>query len=376
MCRGICVLGFLPVVAGLGASAAAASPAAGPSPAAAASPATAATGLRAFVLAGAPDSFADLQTHGSSIAVAYPTYFHCAGSGSQVLGHDEPVLSEYVAAQGIVLMPRYTCQDGAQVHRLLHDRSLRAHLLSQLLALAREPPYRGLSLDLENDGAGDRGALTSFVAVLARALHASGRRLSVVVDGVTHEDPRRSTYFYDERRLSALADEVFVMAWGVHWEGSGPGPLAPIGWVRQVARFAASLPYARRFVLGAPMYGLDWPANEVGAGGLAGSGGGLAGSGGANARARGGGGRKYRGGKAYQYAGLAALAGSAHAAPRRDNSSGEMTFAYVREGVRHVVWYLDARAVAARLRIGLRAGFATGVWRLGSEDQSLWSSLP
>jgi spore germination protein YaaH len=360
MCRGICVLGLVSLVASPAAAAVAPSAAAGPSAAGAPS-VTATPRLRAFVLAGAPDSFADLEKHVSSIGVAYPTYFECSGHGSQVLGHNEPATSEYIAAHGVVLMPRYTCQNGAQVHRLLYDSSLRLHLLRQLLALGEQPLYRGICLDLENDGAPDRGALTSFVAELARGLHAHGKRLSVTVDGVTREDPRRSTYFYDERRLSALADEVFVMAWGVHWQGSGPGPLAPIGWVRQVARFTASLPHPLRFVLGVPMYGLDWSTAGAGAG----------------VRGRtGGGAGRFRHGTAYQYASVTALAASLGARPRRDTGSGELTFNYVSGGVRHIVWYLDATAIAARLRLGLEAGLAAGVWRLGSEDQSLWSSLP
>ncbi len=312
-------------------------------------------GLRAFVLAGAPDSLADLQTHATAIGVAYPTYYECSTSGSRVLGRDEAATSEWIAAHGIGLMPRYTCQRGAQVHRLLYDRSLRVKLLSQLVAIVREHPlYRGLSLDLENDGAGDRSLLTLFVAQLAALLHAHGWRLSVVVDGVTREDMRLSTGFYDERALGALADEVFVMAWGAHWEGSGPGPIAPLPWVRRVARFTASLPRARRFVLGVPMYGLDWGAPEVK--GVVGS--------------------AFAVGTPYQYATVTALADEVGARPRRDPRSGEMTFSYRRAGVVHQVWYLDAAAVAACLRTGLAAGLQIGVWRLGGEDQSLWSELP
>lgn len=300
-------------------------------------------GLRAFLLASAPDSFADLQGHSSQIGVVYPTYYECSAHGSQVLGADQPTVDAYAGAHGIVALPRYTCQDGAQVHRLLYDRSLRAKLLRQLIALGGQPAADGLCLDLENDGAADRPLLDSFVAALARALHARGRRLAVVVDGVTREEPRRSTYFYDERALGGLADEVFAMAWGVHWEGSGPGPIAPLGWVRRVARFLASLPHARRFVLGVPMYGLDWA--PVG------------------------------GGHPYQYASLLALAARAGASPRRDAKSGEMTFGYRQAGATHRVWYLDARAVLARLRAGVAAGLQVGVWRLGSEDQALWSAL-
>ncbi|HEX3692118.1 MAG TPA: glycosyl hydrolase family 18 protein [Solirubrobacteraceae bacterium] len=312
-------------------------------------------GLRAFVLASSPDSFADLQAHAGSIGVAYPTYFECSGEGSQVLGQDDPRLSEWIAAHGAALMPRYTCQEGLQVHRLLFDRSLRPHLLRQLVAIVQQHPlYSGLSLDLENDGAEDRALLTSFVAELAARLHALGRRLSVVVDGVTHEDARLSTAFYDERALGTLADEVFVMAWGVHWEGSAPGPIAPLGWVRQVARFVASLPHARRYVLGVPMYGLDWRVASPGPGGV----------------------RALGRAVAAQYAGVAALLARIGVHPHRDRRSGEMTVAYRRGGVLHRVWYLDARAIVARLRAGLNTGLHVGVWRLGSEDQALWSELP
>ncbi len=304
-------------------------------------------GLRAFVLAGAPDSFADLQAHVAQVSVAYPTYFQCASTGSRVLGHDEADLDEYAVAHGVTVMPRYTCQNGAQVHRLLYDRSLRAHLLAQLLAIGRRSPYNGLCLDLENDGAADRALLSTFVAALAHGLHALGKRLTVVVDGVTRENPLASTGFYDDSEIAALADEVFVLAWGVHWEHSAPGPIAPLPWVREVAAHLDSLPHARRFVLGVPMYGLDWA--------------GVDGVGGATP---------------YQYSGIERLTESVGVTPARDTAADEMTFTYTRAGVPHRVFYLDAPAIAARLRVGIAAGLQVGVWRLGSEDQSLWPSLP
>ena len=322
-------------------------------------------GVRAFVLAGAPDSFADLQVHVASISVAYPTYFQCASSGSRVMSSEEADLNEYAAAHGVALMPRYTCQAGAQVHRLLADRSLRAHLLSQLLALGARTPYRGLCLDLENDLAADRTPMSTFVAALARGLHALGKRLTVVVDGVTHESPLASTGFYDDAEIAALADEVFVLAWGVHWEHSAPGPIAPLPWVREVAAYLRSLPHAHRFVLGVPMYGLDWVDPN---GPSEGDGGSVAG--GAGAVADGG------AASAYQYSNVVRLAETVGATPTRDVAADEMTFAYTRAGARHTVFYLDASAVAARLRAGLDAGLNVGVWRLGSEDQSLWASLP
>jgi spore germination protein YaaH len=303
--------------------------------------------LEAFLLAGAPDSLVDLQAHVGAIGVVYPTYFECDSPGGNVLGAPDPEVDAYAQTHRIVLMPRFTCQEGAVVHRILTSPSLRARVLAQLLALASSPSDAGLDLDLENDGARDRAALSSFVARLASRLHAEHRLLAVDVVGVRSESiPRPAAGLYDDRALSASADTVFVMAWGVHWAGSAPGPIAPLAFVRGVARHVASLPHARRFVLGVPMYGLDWP---------------LAGT-------------RPRRATALQYAGVTALAQSSGATPARDPSSGEMTFSYTLAGVPHRVWYMDARAILERIHIARRYGLAAGVWRLGEEDQALWSS--
>lgn len=311
----------------------------------AASPISSAPPLQAFVLAGAPDSFADLQAHVGQIGVVYPTYFDCSVPAGDVLGAGEPALDAYAAAHGLAELPRFTCQDGATVHRILTDPTLRARVLARLTELAGAPGYAGLNLDLENDGARDRGALSAFVLALARRLHAERRRLAVDVVGVEREDPRRATYLYDDPAIAAAADTVFVIAWGIHWERSAPGPLAPLAYVRAVARRLARLPHAPRFVLGVPMYGLDWPR---------------------------------RGGPtqpalALQYAGVLALARAVRGVPVRDPASGEMTFAYTRAGVPHRVWYLDARAVAQRVALARRYGLRAGLWRLGEEDQAVWS---
>ncbi len=301
--------------------------------------------LQAFVLTSSPDSFADLRAHVGAVGVIYPTYFHCAVPSGLVQGTPDPEVDAYAGAHGLVELPRFSCQDGATVHRILTEPRVRARTLARLVALAAGAAYEGLNLDLENDGARDRGALSSFVAALAVRLHAERRKLSVDVDGVLREDPRRATYLYDDRALAAVADTVFVMAWGVHWEGSAPGPLAPLSFVRDVARRLVSLPHAHRFVLGVPMYGLDWPVR----------------------------GASPRRATALQYVGVTALAQAVGATPARDSASGEMTFSYTLAGVPHRVWYMDARAIRDRIRIARRYGLAAGVWRLGEEDQALWS---
>jgi spore germination protein YaaH len=333
------------------------------------------TPLQAFLLTSSPDSFTDLQAHVGAIGVVYPTYFECS-PGGEAVGAADGAVDAYAAAHRLVEMPRFSCQNGQLVHRILTRPALRARVLARLVELASDPSYAGLNLDLENDGAGDRGALSAFAAALAASLHAEGRKLAVDVVGITREAvPRPATGFYDYRALSAVADMVFVMAWGAHWEGSGPGPIAPLSFVRGVARYVAALPHARRFVLGVPMYGLDWALSGEGGGSRGGRGGG-AGGGGEGGRGGGGGaggGAAPVRATALQYASALALAQSAGVAPVRDPASGELTFTYVRGGVSHRVWYMDASAILARVALARRYGLAAGVWRLGEEDQSLWS---
>jgi spore germination protein len=313
---------------------------------AAAGAASASKRLQAFLLTSAPDSLSDLEAHAGSVGVIYPTWFDCRIPGGRISGRPSSLIASYASTHHIALMPRFNCQDGATVHRILTDPNLRAATLTRLAAIGSATLVRGVCLDLENDGAEDREALSSFVSALAGRLHARHRRLTVVVDGVEHEDARISTGFYDDRALSAVADTVFVLAWGTHWEGSAPGPISSLGYVEGVARYVASLPHASRFVLGAPMYGLDW-AGEAGSGAPA---------------------------QAYQYDGVVALQHAVGATPHRDPATGEMNFTYESEGVLHHVWYLDGHSVAQILRIGRVNGLAVGVWRLGMEDQRLWSS--
>ncbi|MEA2209256.1 MAG: hypothetical protein QOF54_1733 [Solirubrobacteraceae bacterium] len=303
--------------------------------------------LQAYVLSSAPDSLADLRAHARSVGVVYPTYFDCAVGNGALTGADVAPLTAYARSQQIVVMPRFNCQDGATVHLILTDSVVRAATLSRLVAIARDRAYGGLNLDLENDGASDRQALTAFVATLAARLHALGKRLSVVVVGVASDNARASTGFYDDRALASLADSVFVLAWGAHWQRSAPGPIAPLATATATAAYVSSLPNASRFVLGAPMYGLDWPAS------------------GGPAHAA----------TAYEYTSVVALAHAVRARAARDRASGELTFAYTdAAGVAHTVWYMDATSIAALLRIAHAHGLATGLWRLGEEDQNLWSS--
>ncbi len=140
-----------------------------------------------------------------------------------------------------------------------------------------------------------------------------------------------------------------MLAWGTHWAGSGPGPISSLAYVDGVVAYTRSLPSWPRFTIGAPMYGLDWTTGSP----------------------------TSMPAHALQYSAVLSLIQSVGATPQRDPESKEMTFTYTDlAGAQHRVWYMDARSVLYILRSARARGLAVGLWRLGREDQSLWSSVP
>jgi spore germination protein len=90
-------------------------------------------------------------------------------------------------------------------------------------------------VDYENLRATDRETFTTFTTRLGKALHAENKIFSIALFAKTTdagEDQRNVAQDY--AAIGETADEVRLMAYDYHWAASGPGPVAPITWVRQV----------------------------------------------------------------------------------------------------------------------------------------------
>lgn len=299
-----------------------------------------------WLLASTGQSFVDFRANYRSIGFVYPTYFDCDGSGA-LHGDDDPLVTRWAQARRVLVMPRINCQRTQIVHDILTSPSLRAQWQSGMVELVDSYGYDGLALDFEAGPAADRAAMTSFVADLAAALHARGKRLTQAVsaktfDNLTH--PRSGIFDYGA--LAQHADHLFVMAWGIHWSTSAPGASDDLPWVTAVADYVAGQPLRSKFVLGAHLYAMDWP-NGGGPGNP---------------------------GRAMEFEDVQRLIASVGATPVLDPTSDAYSFSYVdASGVRHEVWFGDAATVGRRMRLAQSRGFGgVGFWRLGREDQGLW----
>ncbi len=303
--------------------------------------------VHAFLLASTDQSFHDFQAHYRQIGTVYPTYYDCT-TKAVMIGSDDPLITRWAQARSVEVLPRFNCQRTAVLNRILNEPVLRQSWIDQVAQRVADSGADGAALDFEAGLHTDRDAYTSFVTDLAARLHSQGQRLTVAVSAKIADVPRhpRSTFF-DYRALSAAADHLFVMAWGIKWATSTPGAQDDIAWVSKVADYVATMPDPRRFVMGTQLYAMDWP-----------SGGGPA-----------------HPAESYEYEGALARAASVGALPRLDLVKDSMTFSYTDPaGAPHEVWFPDATTVGNRFAVATSRGMGMGVWRLGREDQRLWDN--
>jgi spore germination protein YaaH len=300
---------------------------------------------QAFLLASTDQSFHDLEAHYQQVGVVYPTYFNCDVGGT-VSGSDDPLVTGWAEARRIEVMPRLNCQNLSREEEILNQPAARSAMVENLAALCREHGYQGIQVDFEDAPPSDRAPFTAFITALAEKLHAQGDKVSTIVTAKYYNVLTGRAAMYDDAALSAVADYVFVTDWGLHWTTSVPGSLDEWGWFKRVAEYTATLPNLAKFVLGMPMYGIDWP-NGGGSGNP---------------------------GTPLEYEDIVALQTVFGALPEWDATALSPHFSYNdRSGVHHDVWYTNQQSIGARMQLAESLGLKIGLWHLGSEDQSVWS---
>ena len=301
----------------------------------------------AFLLASTDSSFHAFQRHYRQIGYVYPTFFDCNRSTGAIEGANDPLIVGYARDRKVKVLPRFNCQSGTILHRILTDPATRAQWLDAMSSLPGRYGYDGVNVDFEQVPASDRDALTAFIRDLAARLHAQGKLLSQAVSAKTQDisnHPRSGAFDYPA--LASYNDFVFVMAWGVHWSTSAPGAQDDLGWVKQVLGYVATMPNPQKWVIGTMLYALDWPA----------------------------GGGPDHPATALHYTEVQALIARYGVTPAYDAEKDSWHFGYTdASGVPHEVWYSDAAVVGRRVDLALQHGFNVGFWRIGQEDERIWA---
>lgn len=231
-----------------------------------------------------------------------------------------------------------------KLDRMLSSRDARARCVAQLANYANDRDFAGISVDFENVLDASQAGLVQFTDELAGALHLAGRELAISLP-VNNDS-------FDYRKLAAPVDYVILMAYDQHYAGSEPGPVAGVDWFENMLRLRQNDVPASKTIVAIGNYAYDWKE-------------------GAEPEVR-----------TFEEAVLTAVESSDPEGPaikiQLDPDSMNPMFEWIEEEdgqeKRHQVWMLDAvsafNQVAVTRTLGARG---VALWRLGSEDPSLWN---
>lgn len=316
---------------------------------------------RAVVAASVPywqigQGTAAVLAHRRDVTEVSPWMYGVSADGRIVLdaGNSKSAITadlNHLRARGLPIVPTLANVNArgdwsyGPVARMLHDPAMAARQVAQIVALVGSHDYAGIDLDYENLQAGDRQAFSSFVTRLASALHARGKILSVALFAKTTNAgyaPRNVAQDY--AAIGRAADQVRLMTYDYHWATSPPGPVAPIGWVRDVIRYAETQMPASKIVLGIPQYGYNWSDHHA---------------------------------VAITWQQAVQLSRRYRAQPRYSTSSQSPWFTYTdAAGREHTVWYENAASSRAKLDAAHAAGIGgVYLWMYGTGDPGTWPAL-
>ena len=246
------------------------------------------------------------------------------------------------------------------VGQFLQDASARQHFLDQVDAFLRSnPKYHGLSLDFEDIPAAAQPGYRDLIARLYAGLHPRGLKLYINTP-VADED-------WDLKFMAENSDGLLLMNYDEHETGSGPGPIASQQWFTANLKRVMQLVPKQKMICALGSYGYDWtmslPSESEDAGASR------------HRKAQ----PKFvpkvlHSDNMSTFAVWQAASDSGSEIDLDDRSMNPH-FAYDDEdnNVRHQIWFLDAVTVYNEMRAARELGLQTfALWRLGSEDQSLW----
>lgn len=289
----------------------------------------------------------DLRARASEIDNLIPFWFGVTEEGSLV--NQSQAEAVQIARQEnlpiLAIVHNYSDPQMSElIHNLLTIPELRDNLINSIENMLVENNFAGVNIDFEFVPPPDREALNQFMMLLYQRL--SPRfRVTISVPAKLSDDPQHPfSGAFEYSVLSSFADELMILAYDEHF--TIPGPIASIGFVRQVLNFATTQIPSQKIKLGMAVYGYDWVAD----GGLP---------------------------RTLTYQDAINLAYRYNAQVVFDEEAQEPTFRYTAEdGTNHIVWFEDVRSFSAKLNLVFQYNLGgIAVWRLGQEDPRIWNAL-
>ncbi len=230
---------------------------------------------------------------------------------------------------------------------VLANPEVRTTTVNNIVSLVKRNGYDGVNIDIENINPADRDNYTSFVRELSSRLKPDGYTISLSVGAKERDDPKNTwSWPWDYQALEPLVDYLAIMAYDEHNYGSGPGPVASVGMVERVIKYALSVLPKEKILLGLAAYGFDWTQDRV---------------------------------LAPEYLSFSKILERAklfNTPILWDEVSRTPYYRYNVNGLNHEVWFENAWSTAAKVELVQKYDLAgVAIWRLGFEDPAGWTYL-
>jgi cellulose synthase/poly-beta-1,6-N-acetylglucosamine synthase-like glycosyltransferase/spore germination protein YaaH/peptidoglycan/xylan/chitin deacetylase (PgdA/CDA1 family) len=306
----------------------------------------------AFYVSWDPTSLAALQAHFRDIDLLIPERLHSVTASGRLDVEADLKLAAWqqslkqVSNIEIPTMPLLNNSDGtnwltAEMAAMLKNSAARQALSQQTVQYITQNHFAGLVVDFEEIPETSQKNFSKFIGELAADLHGSNLKLMVCLPA--------ADWAYDYAGIGKSADAVILMNYDQHWRTSAPGPIAAQEWFVTNINAILKLVPRQKLVMGIANYAYDWPDNS-----------------GKKAREQ---------ARVESFQESIVTAMESEAKVQFDPDSLNPYYSYSDEHNHiHRVWMLDGVTAYNELRAAERAGVqGTALWRLGSEDPSLWT---
>jgi cellulose synthase/poly-beta-1,6-N-acetylglucosamine synthase-like glycosyltransferase/peptidoglycan/xylan/chitin deacetylase (PgdA/CDA1 family)/spore germination protein YaaH len=308
------------------------------------------TELYAFFVNWDDTSFTSLKQQIARVDVLVPEWLHLDDATGQ-LKIDDPARQAQVlrfirtTRPTLRVMPLINNFNGDtmawetdKLAAMLASPPARARLVANLLDYVQGQHFFGVNVDFENLATRSREPLLLFMRELTAAFHAQGLEVS---QSVPMDDPA-----FDYKALAKATDTLVLMAYDEHASETTAGPVASQAWFTSALerRIVHDDLDPAHVIVAIGSYGYDWHAGA-------------------------------HEGLEVSYQEALRTAQESEGSIVIDPATLNPTFDYYDDGdkLRHV-WFLDAVTAFNQMRAITDMAYVRGValWRLGSEDPSIW----
>jgi peptidoglycan-N-acetylglucosamine deacetylase len=286
------------------------------------------------------NSHTSFKKNSDSITTLVPGWMQLTPGLTLKTSTDKSIITE-AKAHNIKILPlvnnfSQNKWDGEALHRLFITPGAEDLFIKKMLEYVRTNDFDGINIDFEDIHPKDKDDFTQFIDKVHKAFHPHGLMVTLDVP------PNNNSFNYTS--LATNVDRMIVMLYDQHHSMSKPGPVASSDWVKENLN-RLQIP-SEKLIVSLGSFGYDWEENS------------------------------HQPADTVAFGDIMDLGIGTNLQIQWNKQIGNPYVRYKRNGKNHVVWFLDAASFYNQMKLAIdHDSRGIAVWRLGSEDPSIWNYL-